>query len=190
MKEWERKNDFPAEQRVAGTQFSLNGKGYVLSGEGQDHYYLEEGEFWEYDPTLDSWTQLPSMPGSGRWAPGSFVIGNTVYVTGGTALLANGTEANQRDLWAYEFEVVSNTVDAAQTLAISVFPNPATETIFVQHEQASPFQFQVISADGRILQTGTYQSNAGISLKNIPIGVYELRCDLEVGTRMAKFVKK
>ena len=76
---WIQLNDFPGEARVAGTQFSYNGKGYVLSGDGDDHGPLDEGEFWEYDPLLDSWTQLPSHPGNAIWAPGCFVIGCNVY---------------------------------------------------------------------------------------------------------------
>ena len=48
--EWTQLDDFPGEGRVAGTQFDYNGKGYVLSGDGDDHSFMEEGEFWEYDP--------------------------------------------------------------------------------------------------------------------------------------------
>ena len=34
---WQRLGDFPGEARVAGTQFTYNGKGYVLSGDGDNH---------------------------------------------------------------------------------------------------------------------------------------------------------
>lgn len=76
---WVQLANFPSESRVAGTQFSFNGKGYVLSGDGDDHSPLDEGEFWEYDPLTDSWTQLPSHPGDAIWAPGCFVIDCNVY---------------------------------------------------------------------------------------------------------------
>ena len=45
------------------TQFSYNNKGYVLSGDGDDHGPLSSGEFWEYNPLTDNWSQLPSHPG-------------------------------------------------------------------------------------------------------------------------------
>ena len=76
---WLQLNDFPSEARVAGTQFSYNGKGYVLSGDGDDHGPLDSGEFWEYNPLNDSWNQLTSHPGGAIWAPGNFVIGCDVY---------------------------------------------------------------------------------------------------------------
>lgn len=80
---WIQLNDFPSEARVAGTQFSYNGKGYVMSGDGDDHGQLDSGELWEYNPSSDSWTQLLSHPGGARWAPGSFVIDCSVYLTSG-----------------------------------------------------------------------------------------------------------
>ena len=76
---WLRMQDFPSEARVAGTQFSFNGKGYVLSGDGDNHGPLDSGELWEYNPVNDLWTQLPSHPGDAIWAPGNFVIDCDVY---------------------------------------------------------------------------------------------------------------
>lgn len=51
---WTQMDFFPGEGRVAGTQFSHDGKGYVLSGEGEDHQQLDYGEFYEYDPATDT----------------------------------------------------------------------------------------------------------------------------------------
>ena len=76
-------NEFPSEGRVAGTQFSYNGKGYVLSGDGDNHGPLDSGELWEYTPQTDSWVQLESHPGNARWAPGCFVINCDLYFTSG-----------------------------------------------------------------------------------------------------------
>ena len=76
---WLQLSNFPSEARVAGTQFSYGGKGYVLSGDGDDHGPLDEGEFWEYNPLTDNWNQLVSHPGDAIWAPGNFVIGCDVY---------------------------------------------------------------------------------------------------------------
>jgi len=59
---------------VAGTQFSYNGFGYVLSGDGDNHGSMNTGEFWAYDPVTDTWDELPPHPEGSRWAPASFII--------------------------------------------------------------------------------------------------------------------
>ena len=93
---WQLMSQFPSQARVAGTQFSYQGKGYILSGDGDNHYPLGVSEFWEYDPVSDSWVQLPPHPGNSIWAPGSFVIGCNVYF-----LLGNNK-------WTYPFTFPKN----------------------------------------------------------------------------------
>lgn len=107
---WTQMADFPGEGRVAGTQFTNGSKGYILSGEGEDHNQLDEGEFWEYDADTDTWTQLVSHPGTGRWAPGTFVIGDTVYLTAGLS-----TTVLERDLWKADMGTVVGIQDASTT---------------------------------------------------------------------------
>lgn len=187
---WKRMEDFPAEQRVAGTQFSLDGKGYVLSGEGEDHFYLEEGEFWEYHPDDDNWVQLPSMPGSGRWAPGSFVIGNTVYATCGTALVGIGESENQKDLWAYKFVNLSGTDNSSDIpTAIEVFPSPAQDFIFVRGDWKENTRFQLLSADGQVMHHGEYRTG-GIDVSTLPVGIYSLFLENEKTRFQARFIKQ
>ena len=81
--QWTEVASLPAEGRVAGTQFAHGGMGYALSGDGEDHSSMEEGEFWQYDPTADAWFQWPSHPGMSRWAPASFVLNDEVYLING-----------------------------------------------------------------------------------------------------------
>jgi len=123
---WTTMSLFPGEARVAGTEFSFGGKGYVLSGEGADHVQFEEGEFWEYDPNTDSWTQLPSHPGSSRWAPGSFLIGDILYFVGGLS-----TTALEKDLM--QFPMTSPTSAEPPILAtgttLRIYPNPLSGSV-------------------------------------------------------------
>lgn len=95
---WTQLGDFPGEARVAGTQFAADGKGYILSGDGDDHGPLDGGEFWEYTPESDSWATMPAHPGGARWAPGSFVLGCHVYLTSG---LEGVADVFHQDLWRY-----------------------------------------------------------------------------------------
>ncbi|MBD3160552.1 MAG: hypothetical protein GF328_00400 [Candidatus Latescibacteria bacterium] len=120
---WTQMDYFPGEGRVAGTQFSYDGKGYILSGEGQDHQQLDYGEFYEYDSSTDTWTELTPHPGSGRWAPGSFLIDGTLYFLGGLS-----TVRLERDMWSFPLRDPAAVVDVARSVprAFVVSPNPVT----------------------------------------------------------------
>jgi N-acetylneuraminic acid mutarotase len=89
---WTEVASLPAEGRVAGTQFSHNGIGYVLSGEGEDHNSMDTGEFWAYNPETDTWGEFPPHPGGSRWAPASFVIDGEVYIINGPSFSEYITE--------------------------------------------------------------------------------------------------
>lgn len=88
---WEPMASLPGEGRVAGTQFDYNGFGYVLSGDGSDHDAMDRGEFWRYNPAMNTWTELSPHPGNSRWAPASFIIDNYLYLFGGKVNSKNGS---------------------------------------------------------------------------------------------------
>lgn len=104
LETWDRMADIPDEGRVAGTQFSHDNKGYVLSGDGGDHLSMEEGEFWEYDPAFNAWTQLPSHPGKSRWAPASFIIDSVVYLFNGTTYFEGSGYVYQEQAYKFVLE--------------------------------------------------------------------------------------
>ena len=54
---------------------------------------------WEYDPSLDLWTQRTSLPNM-RFAPASFSINGKGYV--GTGSSDGGWK--QKDLWEFQIE--------------------------------------------------------------------------------------
>lgn len=129
---WETKNSFPGEARVAGTQFDHNGFGYVLSGDGDNHNFMSTGEMWRYETATDNWTQLSPHPGFSRWAPGSFVIGDTLYFFGGY------NRANQlypTDMHKYYFN--SNGISLSEpALSQAIFyPNPSNGMIQLSIEK-------------------------------------------------------
>lgn len=97
---WKRMNDFPEMGRVAGTQFDYNGYGYILSGHGTNHKSMQTGEFWEYNPQTDNWKSLNPHKGKSRWAPGSFVINDKVYLTCGQSSVGE----NLRDIQIFGFK--------------------------------------------------------------------------------------
>ncbi len=170
---WDEMSSLPGEGRVAGTQFSHDGKGYVLSGDGDDHWLMEEGEFWEYTPETDEWSQLLSHPGNSRWAPGSFVIENTIYLTSGyqyeTGLYIN-------DLVAFNLDPETSVEDIGfPENDFFVFPNPVKESIQLSgaFQNLNIEQIDLLSANGTLLTS--VKGIEQLSFINIQNGSYILQ---------------
>ncbi len=88
---WSAIDDFPG-GRVAGTQFSHKGKGFILSGDKVDHTALEENSFLMYDPGTDQWIDLPFEREMHRWACSSFIIDDFLYYFGGIGYVDGGSD--------------------------------------------------------------------------------------------------
>lgn len=180
---WDQMESLPGEGRVAGQQFDWNGKGYILSGEGNDHLAMQEGEFWEYDPATDSWTEMPAHPSTSRWAPASFVIENEVYLFNGI-VYGFGPPESVEEAYKYNLAPLSSTEDLDKTLDLKVYPNPARDLL-------------VIEGKGNLVPTGTYRildvlgnemmsfeanGKMELDISNLSNGVYILSAKEETGS--------
>jgi N-acetylneuraminic acid mutarotase len=170
---WTPMNTFPGEGRVAGTQFSHNGLGYVLSGDGDNHDYMDTGEMWRYDPFSDAWSQLTPHPGQSRWAPGSFVINDDVYFFGGLNRL---TGAFPTDLWKYSLASFVG-IDEKNLPNTYAYPNPAND-------------FLSWSSDDNITDVSIYNT-MGQLIFNSPIGAKNIVTkDMDNGLYFVKFLNE
>ncbi len=165
--EWTQLNDFPGEARVAGTQFDFNGKGYVLSGDGDNHSFMEEGEFWSYEPQSDTWSQLTSHPGSSRWAPGNFIIDNYVYFMCGLS-----TMQLESDLMRFNLDPLVSTEDEVSTSAIAVYPNPATNFITFADDIRQFADIRLVNSYGQTVKTIVSNQT---TVEDLPSGMYYLQ---------------
>lgn len=192
---WTPMATFPGEARVAGTEFSHLDKGYVLSGQGSDHDYLDTGEFWEYSPDTDNWTQLTAHPGAGRWAPGSFVLNNMAFLVAGE----NSQGALLNDMWAYQLPEPEEPVDSNVNTAISsisknnlvVYPNPAQNTLYFK-SQTQEEQFEIVSIFNTYGQEFPVQKqNNTIDISELSSGVYFLYTLSNSGEKsQTRFIKQ
>mgnify|MGYP003579084483 CR=1 FL=1 len=94
---WEAKQTFPGLARERAVAFSINGKGYVGLGYNRDADEEELGDFWEYDPELNTWRQVASFGGTARYNAIGFSLGSKGYI--GTGY--DGDEYNS-DFWEYD----------------------------------------------------------------------------------------
>lgn len=98
---WTQLAAFPGGNRNYAIGFSINGKGYISCGYNGSSANME---MWEYDATLDSWTQKTSGPTVGRIHPAFSVVGDRVYLGQGQQ---NGNFMDLDD-W-YEYNATTDT---------------------------------------------------------------------------------
>jgi gliding motility-associated-like protein len=92
------KNNFP--RKIAdGVGFVINGFAYV--GTGVDSNLNYYNDFWQYNPTSDTWTQVASFLGAARYMSMAFALNGKGYVGCGS----NGTDFND----FYQYDPVANT---------------------------------------------------------------------------------
>jgi N-acetylneuraminic acid mutarotase len=101
---WSRIADFPGIPVTHAVGFAINGKGYLCLP-------TQENNFWEYDPSLDSWTEkstLVTSPWGGyKKAVGAFVLKGRAFVV--TSLYSYGE--------LYEYDHVNDSWTAKNTIA-------------------------------------------------------------------------
>jgi len=90
--------------RVAGTQFSYNGWGFLLGGDDAVHANVPSNEtFMAYDPDTGEWIYLPPLPRGSRWAPGSFIIDGFVYFFAGLS----DTYGYDKTMWKFDLKTLA-----------------------------------------------------------------------------------
>lgn len=100
---WNQKANFGGPARHRCSAFSIGNKGYIGLGHINSTIDVEYADFWEYDPSTNSWSQKADFGGGQRYHSTSFVIGNKAYVGMGR----KPTGGYENDLW--EFDPIANT---------------------------------------------------------------------------------
>jgi len=187
---WTAIPNLPAQGRVAGTQFSYDGKGYLLSGQGENHNNLATGEMWVYDAATNAWTSSTAHPGTGRWAPGSFLIGNRVFLTSGAGF--GNSQIDIADMWSYDLPVALSTRDLKKNNNINFFPNPATDVLNVSitRDMQSIEVFNIYGSKVNVGINTSLQGQAQIDLSELSAGIYILKIQDKETISTKEFVKQ
>lgn len=86
-----------------------------------------------------------------------------------------------------ETNLSTTTVAAA---ALKVYPNPATETLFVEAVTAVPHRISVMSLTGQVvLSVQPTELKTALSIGTLPAGVYQLQVTAAAGQATHRFVK-
>ncbi len=197
-------SNIPGERYAAASWTDANGNFWLLGGVGVENAELEPGwlnDLWEFDPTTNEWRWMSgssSIPFDTFGAPGQYgtlgvpASGNTpggrhgaagwtdadgnLWLFGGSAFDAQGTQGTLNDLWEYtlggtpvvapptpaaapQFSLAAGTYNSAQTLAIT--DGTAGATIYYTTNGTVPNSgSSVYSATISVLTSETVESVA------------------------------
>ncbi len=173
--QWDSIDDYP-QGRVAGTQFSYDGKGFVLGGDDFRHDHVpDEDTFLRYDPDEDIWEKMPQLPNGSRWAPSSFIIEDDLYYFGGLSDI----DISDSTMWKIDLsllDVMVSTDELGNGEGISFWPNPATEFITVNAVSDQVHSVQIIDMQGRLVKDAILVSSSQtLRLHSTIPGIYWLR---------------
>lgn len=96
---WTKKNDFGGGARAFAGCFTIGGKAYVGTGDSgvSGSKIIHYKDFWEYNPSTDTWTAKADFGGGTRWRAVGFGIAGKGYLGTGA-----NSASKQRDFWEYD----------------------------------------------------------------------------------------
>ena len=127
----------------------------------------------------------------GTLTPGNFKIKDLISGTiHDFTVLSDGSIANQnignlaaRTTAVYKIINNSSGIPVLNANTISVFPNPAKSSIFIQSDLFTGTQipFTISDMSGKLIKTGTLSGNTILSVEDLPAGFYLLK--VETGSK-------
>lgn len=146
---WTAIASFPGSGRFSCSSFTLNNQGYIVFG--SDGGYKDE--LWMYDPLSNYWTNKAAFPDGERRSAVAFNIGGKAYAGTG-----KGLTGTRRDFYEYTPAAIIGIDELENTSISNVYPNPmqTQATVVLSNnilEQYTNLNCQLISADGKILQS-------------------------------------
>lgn len=93
---WEEQPPLPAQGRDDGIAFTLNGYGYVVTGNTGN--YAESNLLFQYNPNTKEWTEKSSFEGIARQYTTVFTVQNKAYIVGGYSKAGKGLA----EVWCYD----------------------------------------------------------------------------------------
>lgn len=99
---WTQKADIGGVARQLVTGFSIGNKGYIYGGNAWDVHDVNGKDFWEYDPTFDTWRKKADFGGDARSMVAGFSIGNKGYIGTGLSIINYSNLIAWKDFWEYD----------------------------------------------------------------------------------------
>lgn len=168
--------------RAAGTEFSYQGYGFVLSGDAQNHLPTNPAIFWRYNPSNDSWSSMPPHPGFSRWAPGSFVVNGTLYFFAGQD---GQSQSLVGSMFSFDLQSYLSTESLDVNQPIDIYPNPTAGDLVID-TQADFVRTQLMDQAGRLVLDQAFTRR--MNLQGMAAGTYVLHLTTSNGETVIRKV--
>ncbi|MCY1243857.1 hypothetical protein D9M72_568940 [compost metagenome] len=141
-----------------------------------------------YDSTLYGWSLNPSTPNDINLTSVSpLTYSHNAAVTARNNLINNKGWTISGDTYNGECQSFLGTSDVKIKGEINIYPNPATDIIYVKNSNAK--DFKIIDASGRMVLSGNF-GDEQINIQTLTPGNYILQLILKEKTISSKFIKK
>ena len=187
---WGQVATFPGKSRSAAISFVLNGKAYVgggvslLSGVP---YAL--GDFYEYDPSSNTWSALPGFPGAPRQYATPVVINSVAY-----SICGYDDDGDKFYNLVSEFGTCSTIagilpIPGENNTGIQIYPNPSSSdvTVKINSQGSTEIKYEIVAVEGKVIKTGTTRQNSfGFNSSNLADGIYIINVNDNQGVHGAQ----
>lgn len=160
--EWTQKADLPASERASSHAFSIGFRGYICMGTNGG--YLDD--LWEYNPYDNSWSVRAPYGGTRRKGGVAFTLLGRGYVG-----LGKGNSGKKASFWQY---IPGSWVGLSESdeLSFEVYPNPATELLYVNSDKHTIDQLFLTDMQGKIIVNAL--NPTVIDISHLTPGNYQL----------------
>lgn len=141
-----------------------------------------------YSDTLVGWANNPATPSGINLSDAApLIYSSPASVTARNHLIANKNWMISGDSYSGECQIVLGVSDVKTKQDIGIYPNPATDLIFVKNADAE--KFTIFDQNGRIILKGILNEGK-INISDLISGNYVLQLSSEKNIRNLKFIKK
>jgi len=174
---WSQKADYAGQKRICPSSFSIGKEGYIGTGQDTTGSCNTTKDFWKYDMQNNTWIQVDSLTGAVREGAVGFSIGMKGYIgTGHTFTQSPYFNGFDNDLWEYDPSPVGISELSANTVKVTVYPNPVYQLAIFTIEGLQlnqPVEIQLYNATGKVAGHFTFSgSQYVIRRKGLPAGIY------------------
>ena len=183
---WTQKTNYAGgiREEMDGSHFIIGSYGYVGTGRAVvSSSWVYYNDFWEYNPSNDSWVQILNYPGNARIGASNFSINNKGYIGLGFIQIPVLTAFN--DLWEFTPDSTENVNEINFDNCFSVSPNPTTGKIEIQNPNYKMEKIKMFNALGeKVVET----RSSKLDISNQPSGVYFVHITCKEGTAVKKII--